>query len=304
MNRFTVNVPAGQLDLPLCVSSGQVFRWDKFADSHWLGVDGTNWFRVAIAGSDCFEVESNADESAFSSLFRLDWNAEVVERQLVGNGPELVPYLSALKGLRVMRSSDAGETLFCFLCTPNNHISRIGSMVRKLASFGDVMEVIDGVAVHRFPSAERIAAIHEQELRDLGFGYRGATIPRVAKQILANQKGWLESLKEGSYQDAHDELAALHGVGPKLADCIALFALDHGEAVPIDTHIWQALTRLYFPEWAGSALTGAKYRAAGDHFRSRFGALSGWAQQHLFYDNVLHGREARRAVKSGQKVTR
>ena len=171
-------------------------------------------------------------------------------------------------------------------------------MVRKLADFGEPLAFVDGIELKRFPDVERIAAVPEQELRDLGFGYRGATIPRVARQILDRPEGWLESLKKASHQEAHDELIQLAGVGPKLADCIALFALDQSRSVPIDTHIWQALTRLYFPEWSGSALTRTKYKAAGDHFRNRFGKYSGWAQQHLFYDNVLHGREARKASRN------
>ena len=49
----------------------------------------------------------------------------------------------------------------------------------------------------------------------------------------------------------HDELVAITGIGHKLADCIGLFALWHTEAIPVDTHLWQAAVRHYFPEWQG-----------------------------------------------------
>jgi len=85
----------------------------------------------------------------------------------------------------------------------------------------------------------------------------------------------------------------MKGIGPKLADCICLFGLDHQEAVPVDTHIWQAMCRLYFPQWSGTALTEKRYYEASDFFRDRLGDLAGWAHQYLFYDNVLNWRSRR-----------
>lgn len=41
------------------------------------------------------------------------------------------------------------------------------------------------------------------------------------------------------YPAAAEALQELHGVGPKVADCIALFSLDKLDAVPCDTHVWQ-----------------------------------------------------------------
>ena len=37
------------------------------------------------------------------------------------------------------------------------------------------------------------------------------------------------------YRDAHEKSQSFPGVGPKIADCVSLFALDHLEAVPIET---------------------------------------------------------------------
>lgn len=257
-----------------------------------FGVEGDNWYLVRQIG-DRLEVDSNGAKADFESLFRLDWDAEEVEREVASIGPELVPYFDALRGLRLMRPSSASETFFCFLCTPNNNISRITSMIEKLAQCGEQFDEVEGMPIYRFPSAERIAAIPEAELRAQGFGYRGGTIPSIARQVLDRGENWIESLKTVDYPEAHATLLELKGIGPKLADCIALFALDKTEAVPVDTHLWQAFTRLYRPEWTGAALTDARYRQAAGEFRARFGKLSGWAHQYLFYDNVLRVRERR-----------
>ena len=81
------------------------------------------------------------------------------------------------------------------------------------------------------------------------------------------------------------------GIGNKLADCICLYGLHYEEAVPIDTHLWQAACRVFFPEHEGKALTELRYRQVGDFFRDRFGKLAGWAHLYLYYENQLNWRK-------------
>jgi N-glycosylase/DNA lyase len=277
-------------DLELCVTSGQLFRWKEVADATRLGVDGDNWYRASL-GPETILIDSNAGPEEFQSLFRLDWNAPQVEEDILKNAPELEPYMVGLRGLRVTRHSDPVETFFSFLCTPNNNIKRITQMVRKLAARGQVLAEIQGVKLHRFPEPEVIAEIPEDDLRAEAFGYRAKTIPHLAGQLIERGgRTYLEELTRARYKEAHKELASMKGIGPKLADCICLFGLHHDEAVPVDTHIWQAMCRLYFPEWQGKPLTGARYYHAADFFRDRLGSLAGWAHQYLFYDNVLNWR--------------
>jgi N-glycosylase/DNA lyase len=298
VNRFRIEVSPDEFDLDLCVGSGQVFRWNALPDGRLIGVDGPNWFAVTPLGPGAYEIASNAPEDAFVRLFRLDESLKSIEREIVRRAPEIRPYLNSLRGLRVLRSHDAHEVLFSFLCTPNNNLVRIKSMVQALGAYGPRLGRVDEVVLTRFPDTETVAGIPETELREKGFGYRARTIPDVARQILAKPPGWLVGLRTATYQEAHAELCSLNGVGPKLADCICLFGLHHTEAAPMDTHLWQACCRLYFPEWQGKPLTDVRYRAAADHLRNKFGPLTGWAHQYLFYDNLLNWRERRARKKT------
>ncbi len=272
-------------------------------DGGWLGVDGDFWYSVSPPRRDrdreMLEVESNGTQSNFVQLFRLDHDASEIERKILDLAPELAPYISAFPGLRIMRPSCAVECFFSFLCTPNNNLNRIVPMVRRLAEYGPVIAEVDGTPIHRFPDLLTIAAIPETELRAKGFGYRAASIPPVARQVLERGEGWIEGLKAAPDAEVHAELCTLKSVGPKLADCIALFALHHTQAIPIDTHIWQAYIRLYRPEWKGKSLTDSRYREAATFLRAKFGDLGGWAQQCLFYDNMLNWRSRRSPQPSG-----
>ncbi|MGV3616930.1 MAG: hypothetical protein ACO1SV_16510 [Fimbriimonas sp.] len=332
-NSFTVSVPAGRLDVELCVASGQVFRWQRELDGAWFGADGDYWYRIrpqaseagnegwrpsstlthatgmnrdprrnALAyaaetqaaydgGEDRFEVETNGQPEDFVRLFRLDWDADMVEAEILRRGPELAPYLGAMRGLRLLRPQRATEMLFTFLCTPNNNIPRIATLVRHLATFGPVIDTVQERPVHRFPDVATVAAIPPEALRSRSFGYRANTIPTAARYILERGgDAYVDGLRQVPYEEAHTALLAVPFIGRKLADCIALFALHHTNAVPLDTHLWQAATRLYFPQWQGTNPTDLKYREVSAFIRGRFGELTGWAHQYLFFDNVLNWR--------------
>ncbi len=277
----------GRFDPALCIRVGQVFRW-RCADGVVRGEDGDTRYSIEPPhpnplprrgeGAGRFGVETSATKAEFERLFSLHLDANEIDRKLIVAAPEIEPYLGHSPGLRMMQPADAVEVFYSFLCTANNHLRRIVPMVNMLAKYGD----------GRFPSSEVVACIPEAELRSKAFGYRGATIPRAALEILRRGGDqWLYSLRDLPYEDAHNELLSIFGVGRKLADCIGLFGLHHTEAVPIDTHMWQAATRVFFPDWQGQPLTEERYLAVRDFFQDRFGKLAGWAHQQLYVGNLL-----------------
>lgn len=278
-------IPNTLLEFDSCVSSGQVFRFQQSAGL-WRGVDGAHIIEAKRAGAK-WQVGSRPDEGAYKHFFRLDENLKTIQKKLLAIEPRLAPLIAEHPGLRIVRCASAEETLFTFMCTPNNHLVRITRMVNALAQYGHEIEA----CCYEFPNAERIAAIDENELRQKGFGWRAKTITMCARAIAEREPNWAESLKDATYEEARTELCKLHGIGRKLADCICLFGLHFTEAVPLDTHLWKAGCALYHPEWLGTSITELKYKTLSDEFRDRFGKLAGWAQQYLFYDRLLTYRK-------------
>lgn len=284
---FELAVPPGELDLDRCLFSGQVFRWHKNPDGSYDGVDGPTWMTICRENG-LIQIESSGSQSAFVDLFNLDLDIGSIEERILNAAPEMEHHIGALKGLRIMRPSDPTEVFFSFLCTANNHLKRITPMIAKLSRYG---EPIEGSELKRFPRSEVVASIPEAELRALGFGYRGATIPFAAIEVVKRGGDeWLSSLQAVGYEAAHRELVSIQGIGNKLADCVCLYGLHYDEAVPIDTHMWQAACRVFFPQHHGLALTERRYREVGDFLRDRFGKLAGWAHLYLYYENMLNWR--------------
>ncbi|EEP77014.1 conserved hypothetical protein [Uncinocarpus reesii 1704] len=209
-------------------------------------------------------------------------------------------------GIRILRQ-DAWEALVSFICSSNNNIARISQMVEKLCvNYGSLIGHIDEQPYYDFPPPSALTGREvETRLRQLGFGYRAKYIYQTAKMV-ANEReqGWLDSLRnperpayggvpahagkmEGQgrlgYRDAHRNLLELQGVGPKVADCVCLMGLGWGEAVPVDTHVWQIAQRDYkFGKGKQKSLTKATYDGVADHFRKLWGKEAGWAHSVLF----------------------
>lgn len=287
MFKFEFEAREDGFDFRRCVTSGQTFRWREVAPGHWNGVDGDTWY-VVREGQSRLHVESNFDQSRFERLFRLDLDARMIETEILRSGPELRGLLQDRRGLRILRQSRREEVFYGFLCSANNHLQRIAGMVAKLAAIGPKIEGALFEA-RSFPTSKSIARLGESKMRELGFGYRAATISRCAEALGENGESWLAELAEDGYDSAWRSLTRLPGIGRKLADCICLFALDYPEAVPVDTHVWAALTELYHPDWRGLALSELRYATASDRFRERFGKNAGWAHQYLFVNRAdLH----------------
>ena len=178
-------------------------------------------------------------------------------------------------------------------------------MDKLCANYGPLIGHINDVPYYDMPPpAALVNPRVEAHLRELGFGYRAAYLFQTAQMIAREKEGWLDSLRnpenpvfgrkaspagqmqpEGreGYRNAHTALVKLQGVGPKVADCVCLFGLGWGEAVPVDTHIWQIAQRDYgFGKGKHTSLTKATYDTVANYFRQLWGKEAGWAHSILF----------------------
>ncbi len=227
-------------------------------------------------------------------LFRLEVDLKVVHYELVRRDPRWAEWIDAMPGLRLMRWLSAEECLFSFLCTPANNIPRITGMIERLCErYGEPIAQENGTTYYAFPTVERIARASEADIRALGFGYRAKYLIEAAQSLQQRGEGWLESLRKLPYNEAKHALMELPGVGAKVADCVLLFGLDNPLAVPIDTHMWQAVSEWLIPKFKGKSLTDKIYREVVSWFHERFGEWSGWAHQYLFTAHLLgEGQDA------------
>jgi len=163
-------------------------------------------------------------------------------------------------------------------------------MLSKLReNYGNLLGEFDGMSYFSFPTLEQLSEIKEEDLRNLGFGYRAKFIVRTVEELRSKPGGgeaWLLSLRERPGLEIQEELTGFCGVGRKVADCVALFSLDALERVPVDVHVLKITMRDYGNEFKPKAvrksLTKALYNEVGEFWMKKFGDDAGWAHSVLF----------------------
>ncbi|CAG4932403.1 unnamed protein product [Colias eurytheme] len=292
---------ANELQLLGTLNGGQSFRWTYnsnlnewtgiFAKTLWKLQQIDNGLQYQVIGSllNKKEINEEKNEDTFKNLlrnyFRLDVDLSK-HYKLWSEKDELFKTACVqFYGIRMLNQEPV-ENLFSFICSQNNHISRISTMVEKLCTqYGDKICELDGTSYYAFPEVEKLAQPKvESKLRELGFGYRAKFIQKSAEQIVdSGGEDWFKSLQEMKYKDARAELMKLCGIGPKVADCICLMSLNHLEALPVDTHVYKIAAENYLPHLRGKKnVTEKMYTEIGDHFRNLYGDMAGWAHTVLF----------------------
>ena len=297
--------PRKQLHLEYTLSNGQMFRWRQAKEGWWDAVSGSRMLRIRqITGGseddgaeDTFEFQTlpgTPDIDFVRRFLRLDVDVEGVYASWMASDPYLGELTARFAGLRIVLQ-EPEECLLSFICSTANFIPNIMRSISVIArTWGESITAADGKELtHAFPRAAVLAQLDPVEVAEKsGLEWRGANLVKVAKQIAARSPGWLEEVGKLDYATARGELMRLEGVGPKIADCVCLFAMAKDQAVPVDTHVWQLTRDRYLPALKGKSLTPAGYAQVLNFFHSRF-EKAGWAQQYLFFDHLLESRAKR-----------
>lgn len=276
-------IPAPILSLDLTLTSGQAFRWAK--------LDGTRWF--GSVGRTVAVLEPHPSGfgwatwppgrwDAIARYFGLEVDLEALYAEWIARDPEFAPYIRRSRGLRILRQTPE-TALISFICSSCNNVPRIARMLDALASAVGDRSDCPWMTEWRFDAdLSGVARLSEQELRDLGFGYRARFLAQVASPERSVSRSWFERLATLEPHTCRQELMTLPGVGAKVADCVRLFGLAHDDAVPVDTHLRRYITRRLAPDLCGRSMTATTYDMLASRLRGIMGAYAGWAQQYVF----------------------
>ena len=264
-------------DLAATLASGQAFRWRTHRNA-WVGVIGHHWVRLESV-NDVLIAHTAAP------VTDCHWLAHYLQIELdlspvLASFPQDEAMRSAIEachGLRLLRQ-DPWECLASFILSSTKQIVQIQQIISLLCErFGEPIPVIaDHAPTHSFPSPERLASVTEADLRACKMGFRAPYL-RAAARIIAARELDLAALHQMTAAAAHDELLKLPGVGPKIADCVLLFAYGFQTAFPVDVWVMKALRELYFPRRRPNKARLQKFT------KTYFGVHAGYAQQYLFH---------------------
>jgi len=261
------------LDLDRTLGCGQVFRWRKEGE-WWTGFIGQRPVRLRQVGRN-LEVRGEVSDDLLRRYFRDDDDIDAVLKDISAD-----PYVAGLvrqyRGLRLIRQ-DPWECAASYTLATYASIPRIEGMIENVCrTFG---RKLDGA--YSFPTPVQVLE-REAKAAECNLGFRCGRFVEFARKVAEGEVDF-EGMRTMEYADCVSELKRLDGVGDKVADCIALFALDHLEAFPVDVRIARAMRNVY-------GVSGS-YKKVGRFARERFGRYAGYAQEYIYISEERRRRD-------------
>lgn len=268
-------------NLKYTLECGQCFRWKCINDNEYIGVIEDRVIRIKQQKTSLLVWSNKKDnlKEVVEHYFDLNKDYESLEKNIAKIDENISKSLKFSSGIRIL-NQPLFETIISYIISANNNIKRISRSVNDISKrFGKEVE-FEGEKYYLFPTLQEIKDITMDDLLACGTGFRARYIKKDVEYFLANPS-FLEQLKQLDTQEATNRLSSLMGIGPKVADCILLFALQKSEVFPIDVWVKRIMEKLYFKE--NKSLKEIKKYA-----NENFASYGGIVQQHLFH-NVREG---------------
>ncbi len=270
-------------DLKNTFENGQCFRFDEYKNGY-----------LGIANKKCIYLEKHGDsftvdgvtEREFRDYFVDYFDLERDYEEITRTFPKEENLLAAIEygsGMKILKQ-DGWEAMYSFIISQNNNITRIKNIISRISEKYGTEISFDGNRYFTFPEAEQLKDVKEADYASLGCGYRSVYLEGIVKSFLDGKIDF-EHLKKCGYFSAKEELLKFKGIGPKVADCIALFGLNYLDAFPVDTWIKKVMEELFIKH-------SASKEEIWQYARENFGEYAGIAQQYLFYyarENKIKG---------------
>ena len=264
---------------------GQCFHFNKIAEEEYLISAKGKLLHASQEGNNLIlhNIE-DTDADMWLRYFDLDRDYAAIKDMLLTTDKLLAPSIEAMWGVRILRQ-DFFETLISFIISQNQQIPRIKQIVANLSKAAGT-ELADGM--YAFPTAEAILELGVDGVRECKAGFRSPYIIDACEKYVSGVISE-QALRDMSYEECIETLKQIKGVGDKVANCVALFALEKRSAFPIDVWIKRIMESIYFKK-------ETPIKDIAKLASERFGEYGGYAQQYLFY----YGRE----LTVGEKVSK
>lgn len=270
-------------NLKYTLECGQCFRWknysidDNIIEDEYIGVIEDRVIRIKQV-EDMLYIYSNSRENleeVVTYYFDLNSNYNDIEKTISKVDENVFTAVKNSTGIRILNQAPF-ETLISYIISANNNIPRISRSVNDISRKYGKKITFENNDYYLFPTVEELEDITEEEFRRCGVGFRARYIKHTVEDILTDKIS-LYDLQNYSNEDMKKKLLTLQGVGPKVADCIMLFAYDRKDIFPIDVWVKRVMEKLYFKK-------NVSLKDILIYSKENFGKYAGIIQQHLFYN--------------------
>jgi N-glycosylase/DNA lyase len=276
---------------------GQCFRWKLEEDGSYTIVAKNRILNVKNDGDKVIFDNTNLKEfeEIWIKYFDLERDYGVIKSKL----KEFDKYLDESTdfgwGIRLLQQ-DAWEMIISFIISSNNRIPMIQKAIKNLSEkFGQYIGEYKGEKYYSFPDIKSIVEAPIEEVRECRTGFRDKYIKQTSKDLSELEKDIFE-YENFTTDECKEILLNFSGVGPKVCDCILLFGMQKYDTFPVDVWVKRVMEEFYVEE--NMSLPKIRKFAI-----DKFGDLSGFAQQYLFYYAREKGIGKKEKAISKEKAT-
>ena len=257
---------------------GQAFRWKKLDEEAYRFIFRDMVLEARSIGNAIEIVGDFSDENEILNYFDLNTDYDAIKEKLSSNDAVLTKAIGFGGGMRILRQ-DPFETYISFIISANNQIKNIKNTIKKISHmYGERLNnPFDEEEYYAFPSPAALSNAKAEDIKEYArAGFRSERIVIASRMV---QEGLInfDELKEKSVDDIRKTLLEVPGIGEKVFQCILLFGLGRTDSFPVDVWVKRVMEELYY---GGEERNNKLIQEDGQR---RFGELSGYAQQYLFY---------------------
>lgn len=270
-------------NLKYTLECGQCFRWKKINDFEYIGVIKDRVVKIKQINDELIVSSNNNDdlENVVRNYFDLDTDYQFIEDTISKIDEKIKCAVKNTTGIRIL-NQDFFETLMSYIISANNNIPRISKSVDLISEKYGKEVIFEDKSYYLFPTFDQLENVTEEEFRKCGVGFRARYLKQAVEDVLNNNID-IDNITCMDTEKIKERLLNLMGVGPKVADCILLFACNKKEVFPVDVWVERIMTNLYFDNIKTNKKEILEYA------NKNFGTYAGIIQQHLFY-NVREGK--------------
>ncbi|AUN15773.1 DNA-3-methyladenine glycosylase family protein [Paraclostridium sordellii] len=256
---------------------GQCFRWKDQGDGSYTGVAKGRVINVYREGDTIYLKNTNLEDfnNIWKDYFDLDTDYSKIKNELRNMDEYLEKATEFGWGIRLLRQ-DPWEMIISFIISSNNRIPMIQKAIKNLSrEYGTYIGSYEGEDYYDFPTPQQLSKASIEEIRACSTGFRDKYIKSTTEEVIKNNDD-VYSYRNLSTEDCIKELLKFNGIGPKVGDCIALFGMQKYDTFPVDVWVKRVMQEFYVED----DMSLPKIRK---YAIDKFGDLSGFAQQYLFY---------------------
>jgi len=263
-------IMANDFNIKKIAESGQCFRIDPIDENTFLAIASNRYCKISSSGK--IITEEGMSDGFWNDYFDMSTDYKRIRESIDPDDSFLTEAVKYGEGIRILRQ-DPWEMIITFIISQRKNIPAIKSCVNMLSrKYGKIIGSENGIDIYSFPTPSELAKSTLEELKACSLGYRDEYVLKASRMV-DNGEIDLSYLSGLSDSELYENLLAIRGVGPKVANCVLLFGFHRIAAFPVDVWIKRVIDEVYL----------------GNFPIDRYKGYAGIIQQYMFYygKNIL-----------------